>query len=69
MGRDGRVSRPDLSADERESLRLVCGGQCNISIPDEHASKLLDLGLAEVNCGEIRPTRSGRSALNLASGV
>ena len=50
----------ELSEDEQASLIKLCGSKCETRIPDAHAQRLLDLGLVEVSCGSIRPTRTGR---------
>lgn len=52
-----------LTEDEQASLRDICTCGCDRKIPDAHAVKLLGLGLAELNFGEIRPTSSARSAV------
>ena len=52
-----------LSEGEQASLRKLCSGARSRDIPNEHAEKLLDLGLAEVHCGDLGPTGAGRVAL------
>ncbi|MEM9423009.1 MAG: hypothetical protein AAF986_11030 [Pseudomonadota bacterium] len=49
-----------LTEDEQASLKKICCGAIDRSIPDDHAQTLLELGLAEVNCGDIGPTSAGR---------
>ena len=52
-----------LSEDEQQSLRKLCGCCCkDQEIPGDHAEKLLVLGLAEMTCGGLGPTSSGRHA-------
>ena len=52
-----------LSESEQASLQKLCSGGCSREIPDDHARKLLDLGLAEVNCGDLGPTGAGKVAM------
>ena len=52
-----------LTPDEQASLRKLCGCERNREIPGDHALKLLDLGLAELNCGDLGPTGAGRLAI------
>ena len=52
-----------LSDGEQASLKKLCGNPCARDIPDAHIDKLLDLGLAEVNCGDLGPTGAGRVAI------
>ena len=49
-----------LSASERASLKKLCTDASSREIPNEHVSKLVHLGLAEVHCGDLGPTGSGR---------
>lgn len=49
-----------LSKDEQASLGKLCGCSCDPVIPDEHAARLLDLGLVELSCGGVFPTRTGK---------
>ena len=53
----------DLSESEQASLKKLCATACGRDIPDEHVHKLLDMGLAEVNCGDLGPTGAGRVAV------
>ena len=52
-----------LSAEERASLKKLCGTRADRKIPADHEDKLLNLRLVEVNCGELYPTSAGRSVL------
>ena len=52
-----------LSEDERSSLKKLCKCVGDREIPGAHALKLIDLGLAELNCGEIGATGAGRVAM------
>jgi len=52
-----------LSDEERASLSRLCGCGCVKKIPGEHAEKLMTLGLAELTCGGLGPTSSGRHAV------
>ena len=52
-----------LTEEEQASLRKICTCSCMHDIPDDHAVKLLGLGLAELNFGQIGPTASARSAM------
>jgi hypothetical protein len=52
-----------LSNEEQQSLRKLCRCCCkDQKIPADHAEKLLILGLAEMTCGGLGPTSSGRQA-------
>ncbi len=63
MGSKERQLVARLSEEEQQSLRKLCRCCCKEQrIPDEHAEKLLILGLAEMTCGGIGPTSSGRHA-------
>ena len=52
-----------LSESEQASLKKLCSTACSRGIPDDHAEKLINLGLAEVNCGDLGPTGAGRMAM------
>ncbi|MEM7423428.1 MAG: hypothetical protein AAF334_06870 [Pseudomonadota bacterium] len=52
-----------LSDEEQVSLRKLCACGCDNDIPGDHAEKLLGLGLAELTCGGLGPSCSGRSAV------
>ena len=52
-----------LTEDERASLKKLCKRAGDREIPGAHAMKLLDLGLAELNCGELGATGAGRVAM------
>lgn len=58
-----------LSESERASLKKLCNSMSSRDIPDDHANRLLDLGLAEVNCGDLGPTGAGRAALRSVKGA
>lgn len=62
MGTRNHALFEALSQDEQASLGLLCGCGCDAVIPDDHATRLLDLGLVEVSCGSVSPTRSGKHA-------
>ena len=63
MGSKNHKLLEELSEDEQQSLEKICGTSCRNDIPDDHAHKFLDLGLAEVTCGELGPTRTGKQAM------
>lgn len=63
MGSKERVLIARLSEEEQQSLRKLCRCCCkDQKIPGDHAEKLLILGLAEMTCGGLGPTSSGRHA-------
>ncbi len=63
MGSKERQLVARLSEEEQQSLRKLCRCCCKEQqIPNEHAEKLLILGLAEMTCGGLGPTSSGRHA-------
>jgi hypothetical protein len=64
MGTRERELLERLSEEEQQSLRKLCRCCCKDQrIPGEHAEKLLILGLAEMTCGGLGPTSSGRHAV------
>ena len=56
-----------LTDDEQASLNKLCRCGCTPKIPGEHAEKFLVLGLAELTCGGLGPTSSGRHAVAYAA--
>jgi len=54
-----------LSDDERDSLEELGRGPARRKIPFLHAAKLIELGLAELNCGYQELTRQGKRALQV----
>lgn len=52
-----------LSEGEQASLKQLCANANGRDIPNDHADKLLDLGFAEVCCGDLGPTGAGRVAM------
>lgn len=63
MGSKERILIARLSEEEQQSLRKLCRCCCkDQQIPGDHAEKLLILGLAEMTCGGLGPTSSGRHA-------
>ena len=63
MAQKAKACIARLSESEQASLKKLCSTACGRDIPTDHAEKLLDLGLAEVNCGDLGPTSAGRIAL------
>ncbi len=58
-----------LSDGEQASLKILCANPCVREIPANHVDRLLELGFAEVNCGDLGPTGAGRVAMRrIASG-
>ncbi|GMG83489.1 hypothetical protein LNKW23_27020 [Paralimibaculum aggregatum] len=57
-----------LSEDERQSLCRIRRGACATAIPNDHAEKLIRLGLAELVWGDQILTRQGRRAAEMAAG-
>lgn len=55
----------ELTKDEQASFVKLCSCGCDSPVPVAHAAKLLDLGLVEVSCGGVMPTRTGRQVFNL----
>jgi hypothetical protein len=66
MGSKNHPLFEELSEDEQNSLIKLCSCGCDARIPDAHASKFLDLGLVEVSCGSVSPTRAGKRAYHAA---
>ena len=60
MGSKNHKLFEDLTVEEQDSLDKLCSCGCDAHIPDEHAARLLDLGLVEVSCGSVSPTRTGK---------
>lgn len=60
MGSKNHRLIEELTQDERVSLGKLCACGCDPNIPDAHAVRLLDLGLVEVSCGSVSPTRTGK---------
>ena len=56
-----------LSEGEQASLKQLCVNANGRDIPNDHAEKLLDLGFAEVCCGDLGPTGAGRVAMRQLS--
>jgi len=67
MGQAVKACRAALSAEEQASLKKMCACGCRKDIPGEHADKFLELGLAELSCGDLQPTASARVALHRLS--
>ena len=57
-----------LTPAERRSLRILSDRLPEARIPTRHEERLLDLGLAELACGESGLTPVGRRAVTLLSG-
>lgn len=57
-----------LSESEQASLRMLCIGSSSRDIPNDDACKLLDLGLAEVHCGDLGPTGAARHVFRCIQG-
>ncbi|MFK7943493.1 MAG: hypothetical protein AB8B85_11350 [Paracoccaceae bacterium] len=62
MGSKSHTVFEALSKDEQASLGKLCACGCDDRIPDAHAALFLDLGLVEVSCGSVSPTRTGKHA-------
>lgn len=58
-----------LSHSEQASLKILCNGTSSRDIPNEDACKLLDLGLAEVHCGDLGPTGAARTVFRCIQGA
>ena len=60
MGSKNHVLFQELTDDEQDSLLKLGQCVCGQKIPDAHGVKFLGLGLAELNCGGLSLTRTGR---------
>lgn len=63
MGSKGQSCFERLTDEEQASLRKLCTCLADRNIPDDHAEKLMSLGLVELTCGDIGPTSAGRTAI------
>ncbi|MEM0987737.1 MAG: hypothetical protein AAGK00_02575 [Pseudomonadota bacterium] len=63
MGSKNHRLFEELTQDEQASLERLCGSACRNDIPVDHAHKFLGMGLAEVTCGGLGPTRTGKQAI------
>ena len=61
MGSKNHKLFEELTREEQASLGKLCGCGCDNSIPDEHAARLLDLGLVELSYGAVSATRAGKT--------
>lgn len=52
-----------LRQSEVQSLAYIGTGPIRDRVPNHHASKLIELGLAEVSCGRLEHTPMGRRAV------
>ena len=52
-----------LTMSERGSLSYIGSGPVRDRVPTHHATKLFQLGLAEVSCGRVELTPMGRRAV------
>ena len=62
-------TRSDLTAAEYSSLRLVAKGFTTRTIPSEHRTRLVQLGLIQDRIGGLMPTPAGTIVARVSVGI